>query len=439
VIISDHPETAINDIIEGSFSYNVTNTVAGMDTTPGSQITATLPNGLIAKTSLWANPFIDIYSNIMDYNNGIFQRDITFSGQSHESNTTDTVNDIGLFFNELFYYQPEELKTEWSKDLSRYESAEFYININGQYVIANIVEVTTNRIVTPPPPAVEEPFTTYFQAKVLSSNSPHAIVDEIIEGSLSYAIPQDNSFQAMFSATDVVPGSEIKATLANGMTVKTAYSANPFLSLNSYAIDHQNGNYQRQMNFSSHQNTLFNNGFESGWPMVNSIDLSFDENFTQAPLAVKTEWSANLTDYNNAEFHLMIDGQDIIAQVITLSTNQEQTVPEPVPEVSLNVALVTNSVPSEGGDLQISASINNVTELAFEVKQWHYISMPNGIQFPISLPTSMQLVALENNQNSTSFSIPSYWSSGNYTYHVVTLTVGNGDIAQSSTSFVKLN
>ena len=244
----------------------------------------------------------------------------------------------------------------------------------------------------------------------------------------------------MFTSSDLIPGSGITARLANGMTVQTAYSATPFLWLNSYSLEN-NGSYQRQMDFSSHQNIVQNDGGEGIWAMVDSLGLSFDENFTQAPLAIKANWSTSLANYNSAEFYLMIDGQEIIAEIITLSTNQDQTdpEPEPVPEVSLSVALISNAIPADGGDLQITRSTINMTELVFEVEQWHYISMPDGTQYPISLPAGTQLVALENKQNVTVFSIPSYWPAGSYTYHVATIIVDNGYIDQSSVSFVKLN
>jgi len=415
------------------------NTVEGMynDLTPSSKITANFLNGLIVETSVSANPFLNINSSVIDFDTGVFKRNVSFSSNSPNTNTGVSVQSIDIYFDEVFYQQPNPFKSDWNKKITQYEIAEFYMNIDGATVLADITSIETQALEASVPSIV--PSNVSFRAKVIESQVPMVSIDEIIEGVLSYDLNsaldynEQNQFPGgssgglpmYYMANDETPGSQIIAYLPNGQIVRTPYSAQPFLTLDTQITDHNNGNYEREASFTS-GNTISN-------PTQTHMGIYFKETFSQLPNILKTDWSKSLTAYDHAEFYLGVNGQYIIAELIELALELE----EAPPTIELNATLSLTGLSNQGGEVTISNNAINNTEQSLSIKHWQYITMPNGSQYPISLPAAHTLTELQTYPIVTTFTVPSYWPVGTYIHHITTIAVEDGQVFSKSTSFTK--
>jgi len=283
-----HPEGGAYSSIDGMYN----------DITPGSKIIVSFPNGLVVETSLSANPFLNINSSVIDYSTGVFQRNISFRSDSPSANSAALIQSVDIYFEEIFYQQPNVFKSDWDKQPEQYVMAEFYINIDGSNVLADIISIDTQAPDAPDP--VVTPFNVSFKAQIIESQDPTVNVDEIIEGVLSYNLEFADDYNLAnpflggsgggmpnhYMVYDETPGSQIEANLPNGLTFRTSYSAQPFLTLDSQITDHNNGNYQREASFTS------------GSSMSNSTNIHmgmyFKETMSELPKILKTDWSTSL-------------------------------------------------------------------------------------------------------------------------------------------------
>lgn len=313
--------------------------------------------------------------------------------------------------------------------------AEFYINIDGDNVIADITFIDTQAAEAPEP--ASSPFNVTFKAKVIESQDPTVNVDEVIEGVLSYNLEFTDDYNLAnpflggsgggmpnhYMVYDETTGSQIKANLPNGLTFRTSYSALPFLTLDSQITDHNNGIYQREASFTS------------GRSMSNLANIHmgmyFKETLSELPNILKTDWSKSLNDY--AEFCLGVNGQYIVAELTELALD----IQEKPPAIVLNSSLSLSELPSQGGELTINSNIINNIELSMSLKHSQYIIMLGEHQYPITLPTAHTLTDFQTHLMINTFTVSASWPAGTYIHHITTIAVEDGQVFSKSTSFTK--
>ena len=155
---------SVGDTIFASLSYDNTlvppqsagNTYSDFDNTFGAGITIDLADGTSLntynKTNYYSPGFVSLNSNIMDFYNGVYERDMFLSSKVSQYvpfyyfGTTGTVEyDAGIEINESFNSLPVPYKENWSTNLADYNNARIslFAYHNGQniLVLADINEI----------------------------------------------------------------------------------------------------------------------------------------------------------------------------------------------------------------------------------------------------------------------------------------------------------
>ncbi len=153
---SGNPNVPIDSIITGEVEFNLDampNESAYYEMTPRSQMTANLPDGSSFVTAISSNPFLEFDSYIYEMHNGNFERRFSVRGHDLESLIDpQSHSHLSLDFTELFATLPSYKKTNWSKPLSEYLSADLYGYFDGFHIGARITSISTIEGNPPPPP-----------------------------------------------------------------------------------------------------------------------------------------------------------------------------------------------------------------------------------------------------------------------------------------------
>ncbi len=263
--------------------------------------------------------------------------------------------------------------------------------------------------------------TVFFKAKVDSSETSVVKAGEVINGSFTYEQSTQLNGGSGYWYFDNSLGSNITLNLPNGVILKTFDNVDNKVDIHGKV----RGNIF-STTLRSNSNSITNN------LMAGMIELSFDEygDFS-FDSKLRDSWFS-VKEFNSSKLTTHINNSKVTASIIEISNSL------PARNIITDAYSDNNTISENGGRLYFVRDITNTSNNEIEIRRWEYVTLPDGTIYNKDRPIKVTLSPQQKDvQNSAYYTVPEYWPSGAYTYHLNSMEIPGGQVSHISFSFNK--